>query len=57
MAADKETVLKTLQKMVGELSAADSFTLIVSNHGGNVGRVCIYLWGNEYVKLEILFRF
>lgn len=54
MAAEKETVLTTLQKMTGELGEEDSFTLIVSNHGGNVGRGCIYLWGNEYVELEVL---
>lgn len=54
MAAEKEKIVSALQKMTEELSAEDSLTLIVSNHGGNAGLGCIYLWGNEFLELELL---
>lgn len=54
VAAKREDVIKALKKMAKTLTADDSFSLIVSNHGGNANQGRIYLWGREFLELEAL---
>lgn len=52
--AVRENILQAFERMIEELRSEDSFTLIVSNHGGEDENGCIYLWGNDYLSLELL---